>query len=87
MLSGFERGRRRLSMLVPHGDDRHRVDLGISEKLAVVGEGLLHSELSGHLRERALGPRAERRELKMGDSDDRFAVNFTEPSKPDNADA
>ena len=38
MLAGFERGDRRLGVLVPHGDDRHRIDVGIGEHVAVVGD-------------------------------------------------
>ena len=38
VLAGFERRDRRLGVLVPHGDDRHRIDLGIGQHVAVVGD-------------------------------------------------
>ena len=87
VLAGFERGDRRLGVLVPHGDDRDGVDLGVGEQLAVVGEGLLHAEFLGELGEPAFGARAERRKLEVRDADDRLAMDLAEPAEPDDADA
>ena len=38
VLAGLQRRDRRVGVLVPHGDDRDRVDVGIGEQLPVVGD-------------------------------------------------
>ena len=48
MLAGVERGDCRLRVLVPHRDDRDRVDVGIGEQLAVVAGRLRHAEFRRH---------------------------------------
>ena len=85
VLAGLKRGDGGLGVLVPHGHDRHGVDIGIGEQISVVGKGLFDAELLGQFAEPAFRARAERRQLEIGDADDRLAVNFSEPSEPDDA--
>jgi hypothetical protein len=74
-------------VLVPHGDDRDGVDLGISEHVAIVGVGLAHAELGGLLLQPVGTARAQRREFEARHADDGLAVDLAEPAQTDHADA
>ena len=87
VLAGFERGDRGLGMLVPHGDDRHRVDLGIGEQVAIVGRRFLHAELGRHSLEPLRRARAERGKLEIRNADDRLAMDLAEPAESDHGNA
>ena len=87
VLAGFERRDCGLGVLVPHGDDRHGVDLGIGKHVAVVGIGLAHAELGGLLLQPVRAARAQRREFEARHADDGFAMDLAEPAQTDHADA
>ena len=87
MLAGFERRDCGRGVLVPHGDDRHGVDLGIGKHVAVVGIGLAHAELGRLLLQPVRAARAQRREFEARHADDGFAVDLAEPAQTDHADA
>ena len=45
MLAGLKRGDGGFGVLVPHGDDRDGIDVGIGQHVAIVAEGLFDAEL------------------------------------------
>ena len=74
-------------MLIPHGYNRNRINIWIGQHVAVIAIGFFHAEFGGHLRETVRCSRAQSGELKIGDADNGIAMDFTEPSETNNANA
>ena len=87
MLAGFERRDCRLGVLVPHGADRDRVDIGIGEHVFVVAVELLDAELIAHRGEPVRRARAQRRQLEVGNTHNGLGVDFAEPAQPNHPNA
>ncbi len=68
-------------MLLPLRHHRDCVDAGIREHLAVIRENLAHVEFPCHRRQPLGAPRGKCFEAQLGDTGDRFTVDFTEPAQ------
>jgi hypothetical protein len=87
VLARVQRRQGRRGMLVPHGDDADRVDVGIGEQLVVIrielGDPVFAAELlEPRGRAGAQGGQFERRNRRYG-----VAVNLAEPSQADHGDS
>ena len=87
MLARRQRVNRRHRVLIPHGDDGHRVDIRVGQHVAVVEAGLLHAKFFRLGFQPGGRAGAEGGEFQISDAPDRLAVNLAEPAQPDHANA